>query len=105
MANEKKRCKGGNVIRDENYKSFFHIEQVILRMMSMYISECRHFYFQNTMKYILAAHLHGFERHARNSHKKTTYPALWNKFQRAWARPAAINAHMKKGTNFLDFNT
>ena len=38
------------------------------------------------------------------SEKKTEYPAEWNKFQRSWARPAAIEAHMKNGTDFRDFN-
>lgn len=39
------------------------------------------------------------------SDKKTTYSTEWNKFQRSWARPAAIEAHMKRGTDFRDFNT
>ena len=37
--------------------------------------------------------------------KKTSYPVEWNKFQRSWSRPAAINAHMKMGTDFRDFGT
>ncbi len=39
------------------------------------------------------------------SEQKTQYPVEWNKWQRMWSRPAATRAHMKKGTNFNDFNT
>jgi len=39
------------------------------------------------------------------SDKKTEYPKEWNQFQRQWSRPAAIKAHMKKGTNFDSYNT
>lgn len=39
------------------------------------------------------------------SDKKTTYPTEWNRFQRSWARPAAVKAHMEKGTDFRKFNT
>lgn len=39
------------------------------------------------------------------SDKKTEYPAEWNKFQRQWSRPAAIKAHMERGTDFGDYNT
>lgn len=37
--------------------------------------------------------------------KKTEYSKEWNAFARMWSRPAAINAHMKKGTRYEDFNT
>lgn len=36
---------------------------------------------------------------------KTKYSTDWNKFQRQWSRPAAIRAHMEKGTEFTSFNT
>lgn len=36
---------------------------------------------------------------------KTVYPQKWEAFQRMWQRPAATAAHMKKGTEFWDFNT
>ena len=39
------------------------------------------------------------------SDTKTEYSVEWNKFQRQWSRPAAINAHMKKGTDFRSFGT
>lgn len=39
------------------------------------------------------------------SDTKTEYSVEWNKFQRQWSRPAAINAHMKKCTDFRNFNT
>lgn len=39
------------------------------------------------------------------SDKKTSYSVEWNKFQRMWSRPAAINAHMKRGTEFRDYST
>lgn len=39
------------------------------------------------------------------SDKKTEYSTNWNKFARQWQRPAAINAHMKYGTSYLDFAT
>lgn len=34
------------------------------------------------------------------SDKKTEYPKEWNLFARQWQRPAAIKAHMEKGTDF-----
>lgn len=34
------------------------------------------------------------------SDKKTEYPREWNLFARQWQRPAAIKAHMEKGTDF-----
>lgn len=37
------------------------------------------------------------------SEVKTTYPANWRQWQRMWSRPAAIRAHMEKGTRFEDF--
>ncbi|HEY5555887.1 hypothetical protein [Acetobacterium sp.] len=36
---------------------------------------------------------------------KTTYPKEINAFARQWQRPAAINMHMKKGTDFRNFKT
>ena len=36
---------------------------------------------------------------------KTEYSREWNTFARMWQRPAAIKAHMEKGTKFKDFNT
>ena len=39
------------------------------------------------------------------SDTKTTYPEKWEAFMRMWQLPAATNAHMKKGTDFRDFNT
>ena len=36
---------------------------------------------------------------------KTEYSTEWNAFARMWQRPAAIRAHMEKGTDFRDFNT
>jgi hypothetical protein len=36
---------------------------------------------------------------------KTEYSKEWNAFARMWQRPAAIKAHMEKGTDFRDFNT
>lgn len=39
------------------------------------------------------------------SDKKTEYSKEWNAFARMWQRPAAIRAHMEKGTDFRDFNT
>lgn len=36
---------------------------------------------------------------------KTVYSVAWNRFARMWQRPAAIKAHMEKGTSFDDFNT
>lgn len=39
------------------------------------------------------------------SDKKTQYSKEWNAFQRSWSRPAAINAHMKRGTDFRNYNT
>lgn len=37
--------------------------------------------------------------------KKTSYSNDWNKWARMWQRPAAIKAHMEKGTNYFDFGT
>lgn len=39
------------------------------------------------------------------SDQKTEYSKDWNAFARMWQRPAAINAHMKRGTSYLDFST
>ena len=39
------------------------------------------------------------------SEKKTEYSKEWNAFQRSWSRPAAINSHMKYGTDFRNFGT
>jgi len=39
------------------------------------------------------------------SDTKTEYSKEWNAFARSWQRPAAINAHMKQGTDFRDFST
>lgn len=39
------------------------------------------------------------------SETKTKYSADWNAWARMWQRPAAIKAHMEKGTNYKDFNT
>lgn len=39
------------------------------------------------------------------SDHKTEYSRDWNAFARMWQRPAAINAHMKRGTSYLDFST
>lgn len=39
------------------------------------------------------------------SDKKTEYSKEWNAFARMWQRPAAIRAHMEKGTDFRNFNT
>jgi hypothetical protein len=36
---------------------------------------------------------------------KTEYSLDWNAFTRQWQRPAAIKAHMKKGTHYADFGT
>lgn len=36
---------------------------------------------------------------------KTEYSKDWNAFARQWQRPAAINAHMKRGTSYLDYST
>lgn len=38
------------------------------------------------------------------SEKKTEYSKDWNKFQRQWSRPAAIRAHMEKGTDFRSYD-
>lgn len=35
--------------------------------------------------------------------QKTVYSADWNAWARSWQRPAAINARMKKGTDYRDF--
>jgi len=37
--------------------------------------------------------------------KKIEYSHEWRRFARAWQRPAAIKAHMEKGTDWRDFNT
>ncbi|MCL2215424.1 MAG: hypothetical protein FWB91_00255 [Defluviitaleaceae bacterium] len=34
---------------------------------------------------------------------KTRYEPDWNKFARQWQRPPAIEAHMKRGTSYKDF--
>lgn len=34
------------------------------------------------------------------SNSKTEYSKEWNAFARQWQRPAAIKAHMEKGTDF-----
>ena len=39
------------------------------------------------------------------SDEKTEYNKEWNAFCRQWQRPAAIKAHMEKGTDFKEFNT
>lgn len=39
------------------------------------------------------------------SDQKTEYPPEWNRFQRQWSRPAAIRAHMERGTNFKNFRS
>lgn len=39
------------------------------------------------------------------SDKKTEYSADWNAWARMWQRPAATEAHMKKGTSYKDFTT
>ena len=39
------------------------------------------------------------------SEEKTEYSKEWNAFCRQWQRPAAIRAHMEKGTDFRRFNT
>lgn len=39
------------------------------------------------------------------SDEKTEYSQEWNAFCRQWQRPAAIRAHMEKGTDFKEFNT
>ena len=39
------------------------------------------------------------------SDRRTTYCADWNAFARQWQRPAAIRAHMERGTSYRDFNT
>ena len=39
------------------------------------------------------------------SDKKTDYPVAWNRFARQWQRPAAIKAHMEKGTSWEDHGT
>jgi len=36
---------------------------------------------------------------------KTEYSKEWNGFARSWQRPAAIRAHMEKGTDFREFGT
>jgi len=37
--------------------------------------------------------------------KKIEYSSIWNKFHRAWCRPAAISAMCEHGTDFRDFGT
>ena len=39
------------------------------------------------------------------SWKKTTYSKEIEQFARSWQRPPAIEAHMKRGTDFREFNT
>lgn len=39
------------------------------------------------------------------SDTKTEYGKEWNSFARMWQRPAAIRAHMERGTSFSDYNT
>ena len=39
------------------------------------------------------------------SDEKLAYSDEWRKFHRMWSRPAAIRAHVEKGTHFQDFNT
>ena len=39
------------------------------------------------------------------SDEKKKYSDDWKKFHRMWSRPAAIKAHMEKGTHYRDFNT
>lgn len=39
------------------------------------------------------------------SGNKTEYSQNWKRFARQWQRPAAIKAHMEKGTDFKDFST
>jgi hypothetical protein len=35
--------------------------------------------------------------------RKEKYSIEWRKFQRAWSRPAAIKAHMERGTSWRDY--
>jgi hypothetical protein len=37
--------------------------------------------------------------------RKGDYSDEWKRFARSWSRPAAINAHMKRGTDYHDFKT
>lgn len=37
------------------------------------------------------------------SEMKTEYSTDWNRWARMWQRPAAIEAHMKRGTDYKDF--
>lgn len=39
------------------------------------------------------------------SDTKTEYSVDWNRFSRMWQRPAAIAAHMERGTDYHDFGT
>ena len=39
------------------------------------------------------------------SDSKTGYGADWNAFERMWKRPAAVKAHVERGTEFRDFHT
>lgn len=39
------------------------------------------------------------------SRQKTEYSEEWKRFARQWQRPAAIRAHMEKGTDYHDFST
>lgn len=39
------------------------------------------------------------------SDTKTEYDVEWNRFARMWQRPAAIAAHMERGTDYHDFGT
>ena len=37
--------------------------------------------------------------------KKTAYEGDWERFARQWQRPAAIKAHVERGTSYRDFST
>ncbi|MCL2752051.1 MAG: hypothetical protein FWE62_04770, partial [Firmicutes bacterium] len=39
------------------------------------------------------------------SDTKTEYDKDWNRFARQWQRPAAIRAHMERGTEYEDYRT
>ena len=39
------------------------------------------------------------------SEVKTVYNEEWRAFERSWQRPAAIRAHMEKGTSYKDYHT
>jgi len=40
-----------------------------------------------------------------NNGVKAGYAPCWKKFQRMWSRPAAIRAHVEKGTSMWDYGT